>query len=415
MLLLLLLSASSSTMASNSKETGIRADTSTLEYVHSIWRHGDRTPAELLSLEDIRKWPEGIGELTEEGAAQQYRLGKWLRRRYGEWLGDFRRDTIYIRSSDYNRTLMSAMANMAGLFPPKRPLTPGINWQPIPVHTRPKATDKELYEDAKCPMAELEMSKQWKSKKADGIRKKYARELAFFAEKLNLKNMELKVTWAIYDNFFCEQQHNIPWPKWMNSTLFSRVTDLYNEVSQLDFHTETLRRLRGGTLLEEILNRFKDKINGNLGENAKFYAYSAHDSTIAALLATFGIFYEIYPKYATCLLVEMHKLQNETRIIRVFHKNETDIDRLIEYSIPGCSPPCTLQKLLEDLSRYFPSDWETECGLTSNFEFVYLVIIFGLLTATICSSTMFLLEKYKKKQKFSGEDTVPMLNVDDSD
>lgn len=61
----------------------------------------------------------------------------------------------------------------------------------------------------------------------------------------------------------------------MNSSIFERVDQLYNEVSQLEFHTDTLRRLRGGTLLEEIFHRFSDKASGSLGKEAKFYAYSA--------------------------------------------------------------------------------------------------------------------------------------------
>ncbi|PIC40606.1 hypothetical protein B9Z55_011891 [Caenorhabditis nigoni] len=415
-----LLNHATSSEVAPSVEVPLLADTSTLEYVHAIWRHGDRTPAEFLEPDDLKKWKEGIGELTEEGAAQQYRLGQWLRKRYGAWLDEkFNRNTIYIRSSDYNRTLMSAQANMAGLFPPKQPIAEGLMWQPIPVHTRPKPMDKELYEEVKCPTAEVEMNAQWKSKKADAIRQKFANELKFFSEKLNLPNMELKATWRIFDNFFCEKQHNISWPAWMNSSIFERVDQLYNEVSQLEFHTETLRRLRGGTLLEEIFHRFSDKANGSLGSEAKFYAYSAHDSTIAALLATLGIFYDIYPKYATCLLIEMHKLQNQTRVIRVFHKNETDVDRLIEYSIPGCDAPCTLEGLGNDLSRYFPDDWELECGLRWNMDFAYFVIILSLLIITICSCTMLLLEKYKKKHilKFTGlgDDTVPMLDIDESD
>lgn len=407
-----------SSEVSPSREVPLLADTSTLEYVHTVWRHGDRTPAEYLFPDDWKKWPEGLGELTGEGAAQQYRLGQWLRKRYGAWLDEkFNRNTIYIRSSDYNRTLMSAQANMAGLFPPKTPIAEGLMWQPIPVHTRPKPMDKELYEEVRCPVAEAEMNAQWKSKKADGIRTKYANELQFFSEKLSLPNMELKATWRIYDNLFCEKQHKITWPVWMNSTIFDRVDALYNEVSQLEFHTETMRRLRGGTLLEEIFHRFGAKADGTLGQEAKFFAYSAHDSTIAALLATLGIFYDIYPKYATCLLIEMHKLQNSTRVIRVFHKNETDVDRLIEYSIPGCDAPCTLENLGKDLSRYFPEDWETECGLKWNFDVVYFAIIFALLVSTICSSTMLILEKHRKKHiiKFSGlgDDTVPMLDVDE--
>uniref|UniRef100_A0A8R1HRY0 Acid phosphatase n=1 Tax=Caenorhabditis japonica TaxID=281687 RepID=A0A8R1HRY0_CAEJA len=272
-------------------------------------------------------------------------------------------------------------------------------------------------------MADKEMDEQWKSDRANQVRKKFARELELFSKQLNLPNIQLKDTWKIFDNFFCEKQHNISWPDWMNETVFERVDQLYNEVSKLEFHTEKLRRLRGGTLLEEIFQRFKAKVDGSLGEQAKFFAYSAHDSTIAALLSTFGIFYEIYPKYASCLLIEMHKLSNETRIIRVFHKNETDVDRLIEYSIPGCDAPCTLQMLGNDLSRYFPEDWEAECGLRSNVEFWYLSLIFGLFMATVTSCTMFLLEKKKKKatdimrkyKTLPREDRVPMLEMVDSD
>ncbi|EGT60176.1 hypothetical protein CAEBREN_32618 [Caenorhabditis brenneri] len=85
------------------KEVGIEADTDTLEYVHTVWRHGDRTPAELLNPDDLKKWPEGLGELTEEGAAQQYRLGQWLRKRYGSWLGEFNRNSVALSDSNKNQ------------------------------------------------------------------------------------------------------------------------------------------------------------------------------------------------------------------------------------------------------------------------------------------------------------------------
>lgn len=50
---------------------------------------------------------------------------------------------MHIRSSDYNRTLMSAQANLAGLFPPSdgEKFDQSIGWQPIPVHTVPRDID----------------------------------------------------------------------------------------------------------------------------------------------------------------------------------------------------------------------------------------------------------------------------------
>lgn len=51
---------------------------------------------------------------------------------------------VYVRSTDFDRTLMSAEANLAGLFPPEgmQRFNPNISWQPIPVHTVPVAEDR---------------------------------------------------------------------------------------------------------------------------------------------------------------------------------------------------------------------------------------------------------------------------------
>lgn len=46
-------------------------------------------------------------------------------------------------SSDVDRTLMSAMANLAGLYPPtgNQVWNKALPWQPIPVHTLPGSID----------------------------------------------------------------------------------------------------------------------------------------------------------------------------------------------------------------------------------------------------------------------------------
>ena len=51
----------------------------------------------------------------------------------------FSETEIYVRSTDVDRTLMSAMSNLAGLYPPSgdQIWNKDIMWQPIPVHTRP--------------------------------------------------------------------------------------------------------------------------------------------------------------------------------------------------------------------------------------------------------------------------------------
>jgi len=50
---------------------------------------------------------------------------------------------VHVRSDDFDRTLMSAYCNLAGLFPAQGSelWNDKLLWQPIPVHTVPKDTD----------------------------------------------------------------------------------------------------------------------------------------------------------------------------------------------------------------------------------------------------------------------------------
>lgn len=55
----------------------------------------------------------------------------------------FHVNEVYVRSSDVDRTIMSAMANLAGLFPPTgdQVWNKNLPWQPIPVHVVPYESD----------------------------------------------------------------------------------------------------------------------------------------------------------------------------------------------------------------------------------------------------------------------------------
>lgn len=73
-------------------------------------------------------------------------LGKWLRKRYVGWLPEvYSTEDVYVRSSDYDRTIISAQANLAGMYPPVGPKNwngePGKHIQLVSIHTVPKSQD----------------------------------------------------------------------------------------------------------------------------------------------------------------------------------------------------------------------------------------------------------------------------------
>jgi lysosomal acid phosphatase len=69
---------------------------------------------------------------------QHYHFGRFLRDRYLGFLNRFYdKNEVFVRSTDFDRTLMSAYSLLSGLFPPNdyQNWNNRIAWQPIAVHT----------------------------------------------------------------------------------------------------------------------------------------------------------------------------------------------------------------------------------------------------------------------------------------
>ena len=130
----------------------VQAEPGALKFVHVIFRHGDRTPISHYPTDPFSarsEWPVGPGQLSSEGKRQHFLLGQRLRQTYGggRLLGEvYSEEEVEVRSTDVDRTLMSAQANLAGLFPPAGYLewNPELKWQPVPVHTVDQARDSLL-------------------------------------------------------------------------------------------------------------------------------------------------------------------------------------------------------------------------------------------------------------------------------
>lgn len=76
-----------------------------------------------------------------------------MRSRYQHLIGShYSPNRVYMRSTDEDRNLMSALCTAAGLFPPtgEEVWNNELNWQPIPIHTMPLNEDYLLNSFVKC-------------------------------------------------------------------------------------------------------------------------------------------------------------------------------------------------------------------------------------------------------------------------
>jgi lysosomal acid phosphatase len=115
----------------------------TVELVQVLFRHGDRTPTKTYPNNPVEafNWDKygGLGQLTQKGINQSYAYGSYLRVIYSQFLSDeYDRNRVCARSTDYDRTIMTAQALLAGLFEPvdSQLWNEQITWQPIPIHTQ---------------------------------------------------------------------------------------------------------------------------------------------------------------------------------------------------------------------------------------------------------------------------------------
>ncbi|XP_010367865.1 testicular acid phosphatase [Rhinopithecus roxellana] len=333
-----------------------------LVFVALVFRHGDRAPLASYPTDPHKQvastlWPRGLGQLTREGVRQQLELGRFLRSRYEAFLSpEYRREEVYIRSTDFDRTLESAQANLAGLFPEAAPGSPEAYWRPIPVHTVPVAEDKLLrFPMRSCPRYhELlrEATEATEYQEALEGWTGFLTRLENFTG-LSLVGEPLRRAWKVLDTLMCQQAHGLPLPAWASPDVLRTLA----QISALDIgaHVGPPRaaekaQLTGGILLNAILANFS-RVQ-RLGLPLKMVMYSAHDSTLLALQGALGLYDGHTPPYAACLGFEFRRhLRDPDKdggnvTISLFYRNDS-AHLPLPLSLPGCPGPCPLRRFYQ--------------------------------------------------------------------
>eukprot|EP00090_Calanus_glacialis_P002491 TRINITY_DN11869_c0_g1_i5.p1 TRINITY_DN11869_c0_g1~~TRINITY_DN11869_c0_g1_i5.p1 ORF type:complete len:413 (-),score=122.52 TRINITY_DN11869_c0_g1_i5:35-1273(-) len=361
-----------------------------LKLVHLLYRHGDRTPCGGYPTDpysDPSNWPVGLGQLTSVGKRMHFELGEWLRRRYDGFLSsNYSEEEIYVRSTDVDRTLMSAQSNLAGLYPPSGywKWNPDLAWQPIPVHTVPEQWDSLLSNHHKeCPRL-AEMREQLKDSPYMKSVYEDNKDLFDYISKhsgWNIKSVE-KLDW-IYDSLLIERFYNKTLPDWTKSVFpGGKFGELRNLVFVMDSFDHEMKRLQGGPFVSELVGHYDDVEGSTLvPANRKVFMYSAHDTTVSYVMNTLGIYDGLAPPYASLLMFELYEVDGLH--VKISWRNDTTTPPHV-LTIPGCQQLCPLKLFKQLTESVRPADWRQECKIGSGYTRLHTVV----LAATAISLTM---------------------------
>ena len=307
-----------------------------LIFAMDLIRHGDRTPVTKLNNVDY-EWKEGFGQLTATGMRQEFELGQSLRNRYINETHllpqQYETGTLYVRSTDYDRTLMSAESFLRGLYPegpgPQR-------FQPIPIHTAPADVDNIILERVNPDVLNRAMEKyvyttaEWKQKEAE-LKPYFQHWSEATGTRINaLTDYDLTIGDALY----IHRLYQAPMPAGLTEEDINLMIATSNWMTVMEHKARPIASLYSQKLMNHIVETLQK--NGKSGAHLKYALLSAHDSTIASILSLLGAPVTSNPPYASDLNFSLYESGSNNYVVRVTYNGTPVI-------IPACgSHECSL-------------------------------------------------------------------------
>jgi len=300
-----------------------------LVFVVDLFRHGDRTPIHPLTPQ-THHWKEGLGQLTSLGVHQQTELGKKLRKRYIEELKllppQYQSEMLYVRSTNTERTLMSAEAFLTGFYPT----------QSVPVDCLKKndvLLPTELFNAKLGDLIKNHIvpTKEWQKQTAQ-TQPKWAE----WSQATGLEIKSLRDVCYLADTLSIHQIHQAPLPKNLNEQDIAEIIAVGKMGFPLLYQHKEAGTLFGKDQLALIYS-YLNKASGK-EDNIKCMLLFTHDTTLATLLTVLQVSLNSQPPYASHLSFALYDNDGE-QYIKV-HFNDKPL------TIPACQGEvCTLEKI----------------------------------------------------------------------
>lgn len=319
-----------------------------LVFALDLIRHGDRTPIGTIP-KAPHSWAEGMGQLTATGMQREFQIGTALRKKYiqdNKFLPvNYNADSIYVRSTDVDRTLMSAYSLLVGLYPlGTGPILPSSDQpalpsalQPIPIHTVPIAEDIEFIPPLDQKKWNDLLAKyvfprtDWKEKTAE-LQPNFAR----WGQETGIAINNIYQLQELGDTLHIYEDNNIPLPEGMTEEDANKIIKSGEWVFTTIFKPQEVGQATGKQVLQRVSNYLQQVSDQKSA--LKFVLLSAHDITIVSAMSALHIPLSALPPYASDLNFSLYELSSKNYIVKVSYN-----DQVVE--IPGCDgSSCTLSQ-----------------------------------------------------------------------
>ncbi|CAI4233176.1 unnamed protein product [Auanema sp. JU1783] len=344
---------------------------STLKFVQIWFRHGERLPTHFLNLPgdpypSVYHEISEPGELTNNGVIQEYDLGLEIKKSYGDFIGPYRASELRIWVGEDNRTVTSALAAGAALFPPAegQKWNPDLPWLPIAVHSDPSLDWVSTGVEHECPVYEKTF---FTSSDYQSMTGKLKNQKLLETIKKNLPLIplhDIRDVNHILDSLYIRNILNdkrLPLPEWAKDISY----DIRPVMIEIHERLTNLQSPIIGYHRERVLSYMEDHLQRSVKNKAVFL--SGHDTNFMMLGKALGIneLKTNLPSFGAHIAIELHEY-NQTSYVKFFYT--TGVGEPLTEAIPSyCTEICTLQDVQNhnEYQRVLPLDMIKICkGLT---------------------------------------------------
>ncbi|XP_066149409.1 venom acid phosphatase Acph-1-like [Euwallacea fornicatus] len=353
-------------------------DNDSLRLVSVFFRHGARTPElkdtypnDPYKLDTFQ--PMGWGHLTNHGKRMAFSLGTLLRTRYDKFLGEiYIPEAVLARSTDFERTKISVLLALAGLYPPSetQKWNEKINWLPIPYEYEKGRLDHMLKRpNTYCPRYMKELDEALQSDETLTYLKANRNTFQYITNHTGKPINKLQDVFQIYQTLTAEKTMNLTLPEWTEKVYPEKITELAAKQCEVENSNDVLKKLNGGRSLQKVIKDMVAKTEGSLHPHErKIFLYSGHENNVVNVLSSLNLFKTHFPSYSSAVLIELHYLRTrQDYAVKVLYVRDV-FNSPEELTVPGCEVLCPLNSFVRLTENHVPKNYTAECDSLVNLD-----------------------------------------------